>query len=140
MRPVEGEEEINQEQDVNALPKGKGKGKDWYRPYQGAWNDRPSGTGYQGICWGCGEVGHQQHECPKRIQNIDCDNLEADFFFGVVEVKSIEESPVSDFERTFRRIRRGVKFGGCSGKCEEECSRYRVETGNKFAKLSEEEN
>jgi hypothetical protein len=112
--------------------------KDWYRPYQGAWNDRPSGTGYQGVCWGCGEIGHQQRECPKKIQNIDCDNLECDFFFGAVEAEKVEAPPISDFERTFRRIRRGVKFGECGGSCGEECGRSRYETGNPFAKLSKE--
>ena len=111
VRPVVGEEETNQEQEVNAFTKGKGKGKDWYRPYQGAGNDRPNGTGYQGVCWGCGEVGHQQRECPKtKIQNVDCDSLECDFFFGAVEVERSETPPVSappvsDFESTIRRIR-----------------------------------
>ena len=140
MRPVEGEEEAstNQEQEVNAFTKGKGKGgKDWYR-YQGAWNDKPSGTGYQGICWSCGEVGHQQRECLKTIQNIDCDNLECDFFFGAVESENVEAPPISEFERTFRRIRRGAKFRECIGECSERCGLSRYETGNKFAKLSEE--
>ena len=138
MGQVEGGEETNQEQDVNVFTKGNRKGKDWHRPYQGAWNDRPNGTGYQGVCWGCGEIGHQQRECLKKIQNIDCDNLECDFFFGAVEAESIEAPPISDFERTFRRIRRGVKFGECSEKCDDGCGKYRNKTGNKFAELSEE--
>ena len=124
------------EKKVNAFTKGKGKGgKDWYR-YQGAWNDRPSGVGYQGICWRCGEVGHQQRECPKTIQNVNCDNVECDFFFGAVEVERVEAPPISDFERTFRRIRRGAKFGGCSGECGDRCDLPGYETGNKFAELS----
>ena len=78
----DGGTEINQEQEVNVFTKGKGKGgKDWYRPYQGAWNNNPNGIGYQGVCWNCGEVGHQQRECPKTIQRVDCDNIECDFFF-----------------------------------------------------------
>ena len=77
--------EDGQEQEVNVFMKGKGKGgKDWYGPYQGAWNNNPNGIGYQGICWNCGEVGHQQRECPKTIQRVDCDNIECDFFFGAV--------------------------------------------------------
>ena len=29
------------------------------------WNPNPGpGWGYQGVCWGCGEVGHKQIECP----------------------------------------------------------------------------
>ena len=31
---------------------GKGLG------YKGAWNPNPSGYGYQGVCWRCGNVGH----------------------------------------------------------------------------------
>ena len=108
VNPLEGGEEGEQEQEVNMFTKGKGKGgKGGYRPYQGAWNGNPSGTGYQRICWGCGEVGHQQRECPKRIQKVDCDNLECDFFFGAVEAENVDAPPMSEFERTFRRIRGG---------------------------------
>ena len=137
MNPLEEGGEGNQEQDVNAFTKGNGKGGYW--PYQGAWNGNPNGTGYQGICWSCGEVGHQQRECPKKIQNINCDNLECDFFFGAVEVEDIGAPPMSDFDRTFRRIRRGAKFGKCAGDCSEECSKYWDGSGNKFLSLSEEE-
>ena len=146
MNPLEEGAEGNQEQDVNAFTKGKGKGgKGGYWPYQGAWNGNPSGTGYQGICWGCGEVGHQQRECPKKIQQVDCDNVECDFFFGAVESEDVGtlsdscnrtyppnkehlEPPISDFERTFKRIRRGVRFGGCAGNCEGKGGEHRDET------------
>ena len=137
VNPIEGEESGGQEQEVNVFTKGKGKGG--YRPYQGAWNSNPTGTGYQGVCWGCGEIGHQQKECPKRIQNVNCDNLECDFFFGAVEVAGVEKPPVSEYEREFRKVKRGVKFGGCQGKCGEECDGSWNKTGNKFAVLSEEE-
>ena len=144
----------NQEQDVNAFTKGKGKGgKGGYWPYQGAWNGNPSGTGYQGICWGCGEVGHQQQECPKKIQHVDCDNVECDFFFGAVESEDIGtlwdscnrtyppnkerlEPPISDFERTFKRIRRGVRFGGCAGNCEGKCGEHRDDTSKDSDEIS----
>ena len=138
VRPVEGEEETNDGggQEVNAFTKGKGKGgKGWYR-YQVMWNDKPGGGGYQGVCWRCGEVGHQQRECSKTIQNLDCGNIECDFFFGAVEAEKVEDPPILDFERTFRRTRRGVKFGGYGGECRGGCSLDCYETGNKFAELS----
>ena len=31
--------------------------------FQGAVNYNPSGYGYQGVCWNCGEVGHKSNEC-----------------------------------------------------------------------------
>ena len=116
MNPLEEGGEGSPEQDVNAFTKGKGKGGYW--PYQGAWNGNPSGTGYQGICWGCGEVGHQQRECPRKIQQIDCDNIECDFFFrggGVRRGRApanvgVQTEDEKDWEgREVRRMREGVQ-------------------------------
>ena len=33
--------------------------------YRNWWNANPTGGGYQGLCWVCGEVGHKQRECLK---------------------------------------------------------------------------
>ena len=45
--------------------KGKGSGfKGSYKGYKGSWNYNPIGSGYQGICWKCGQVGHKAAECP----------------------------------------------------------------------------
>ena len=65
-------------------PKGKGKGKGKAKggkgdqrgkggPFQGAWNYKPTGYGYQGICHNCGEVGHKKFECkkPRRINELE---------------------------------------------------------------------
>ena len=137
--PCGGRRRGRQEQDVNAFSKGKGKGgKGGYWPYQGAWNGYPSGTGYQGICWSCGEVGHQQKECPKKIQQVDCDNVECDFFFGAIESEGVEPPPISDFKRRVRRIGKGVKFGECAGECKGRCNEHWDRTGNVFATLCEE--
>ena len=46
--------------------KGGGKGKGGKDAW---WNYNPIGAGYQGICWGCGEVGHKQNECKGKGNN-----------------------------------------------------------------------
>ena len=124
---------------MNAFTKGKGKGgKGGYWPYQGAWNGNPSGTGYQGICWSCGEVGHQQKECPKKIQQVDFDQVECDFFFGAVESEGVEPPPIPGFRRKDRKVGKGVKFGGCTGDGEGKCNEHWNQADNVFVALCEE--
>ena len=80
---------------INVL-EGKGKGYANYSQYRGMWNSAPTGTNYQGMCWGCGEIGRQQRECPKAVRLVDCGHVEAGFLFAV------DVAPVSEYERTFR--------------------------------------
>ena len=139
INPLEGGEEVSQEQEVNFFTKGKGKGvKGGYWPSQGGWSGGYGGAGFQGACWGCGELGHPQRECPKAIQNVDCSNIECDFFFGSVEADVVEEPPPPNAERTFRRVTKGVKVRGCGGSCSGTCNGHWNKAGNKFAALSEE--
>ena len=60
-------------------PKGGGKdggGKNgnqgnFQGKFQGVWNPNNTGKGYQGVCWGCGEVGHKANECPKKVNGVE---------------------------------------------------------------------
>ena len=110
------------------MVKGKGRG----RRFQGAWNDKPTRVGYQGICGSCGKVGHQQRECTKSVKVVDCDNAEADFC-------SRRRRYQSQIKRGLERVRREAKFCLCGHPCKERCCDRGVETGNTFAELSEEE-
>ena len=37
--------------------------------YKGGKGSKGKGKGYQGTCWGCGQVGHKQTECQSQGQN-----------------------------------------------------------------------
>ena len=41
----------------------------WNGGYKGD-NGKGKGKGYQGQCWGCGQIGHKQDECPNRQQRV----------------------------------------------------------------------
>ena len=51
---------------------GKGNPKEGMNGgFKGAWNLYPTGAGYQGICWGCGEIGHKSAECPWSVGAVE---------------------------------------------------------------------
>ena len=41
----------------------------WSGGYKGD-KGKGKGKGYQGQCWGCGQIGHKQDECPNRHQLV----------------------------------------------------------------------
>jgi len=41
----------------------------WNGGYKGG-NGKGKGKGCQGQCWGCGQIGHKQDECPNRQQRV----------------------------------------------------------------------
>ena len=41
----------------------------WKGEFKGG-NGKGKGKGYQGQCWGCGQIGHKQDECPNRHQRV----------------------------------------------------------------------
>ena len=67
-------------------------------------------------------------ECTKKIQKVECDNIECDFFFGALEAVGVEEIPRPIIEEGYKRIRKGAKFGGNYGGCSETCGEHCKQT------------
>jgi hypothetical protein len=62
------------------------KGGDWFK---GAVNPRADGWGYQGVCWGCGKVGHKTNECRVRLQEVSEENKESAEDKGFVDESAL---------------------------------------------------
>jgi len=51
-------------------PKGGWNMKGWWNGGSKGGNGKGKGKGYQGQCWGCGQIGHKQDECSNRQQRV----------------------------------------------------------------------
>lgn len=105
------------------------------------------GKGFKGACWGCGEKGHRQSECPhNKIQELNeeegadaerADNDEElgedDWWVGGCDALAFDEDAVLSHDPGYDRSRSGRSA------CKPQGNMWRVPTGNRFQLLEEEE-